>query len=136
MADLFDIISSEPTVEVIPPNKVRPLRLITARSKPSGVVYFFAVRPPDFVASHVNLIAHDIAQALNKLADKPGVIDITMEQSVNPTDTVGQKVIVTVESTSGDSSGDVTLTWSEMFGADGYKKVATTRTQLDAIEGL
>lgn len=136
MAELYTILSTEPTVEVIPPNKVRPLRLVTARSKPSGIVYFFAVRPPDFVASHVNLIAHDIALYMEKLADRPGVIDVTVEQSVNPTDTLSQKVVVTVESTSGDSSGDVTLTWGEAFGADGYKKVAALRAELDKIEGL
>jgi hypothetical protein len=134
--DLYEIVSSEPSVELVPPNRTRPIRVVTARAKKSGVVYFFAVRGVDFAASHIALIAHDLAGYFDVLDAKPGVVGVTVEQSVNPGETVDQKVRVLVESTSGDSTGEVVLKWGDALGPSGYKLVAAERAQLDEVEGL
>lgn len=136
MADLFDILSTEPSVERIGPTKVRDIRIITAVAKPSGVVFSFPVVPADYGASHVNLIAHDTAVAFNTLAAKPGVVAVRVEQNTDAADRFVWIVYVTVESSSGNSEADVRLSWGEAWGAGNYAKITKARQQLDEIEGL
>lgn len=136
MADLYDIISQETVEEYLPGGKVRERREVWAVAKPSGIAFPFRVVPADYSAQHVNLIAHDIAEYLNKLAEHVGVVAVAVEQGVTGSDQIDTTVLVTVQSSSGDGTADVRLSWGEMFGLDGYPKLTRTIAQLDAVEGL
>ncbi len=136
MAELYAIIGSVSTIELIGSGSTRPIRLVTARAEPSGFVYTFRVVKGDFQPSHVNLIAHDIAQALNKDADVPGVVDVSIYQDVDNAGQYVSKATVTVESTSGDSEEDVSMPYGSLFGADFAKRVGAARKNLDEIEEL
>lgn len=136
MAELYTILSQEAVTEFVPPSRTRERHEIWARAEPSGVVFTFRVVPADYAPAHVNLIAHDLAQTANALAARPGVVGVAMIQDINANNIVTTSWRVTVESASGDSSTDVPLTYSQGFGADGYRKVAAARANLDAIEEL
>jgi hypothetical protein len=136
MADLFDIVSQQTVEEYLPGGKVRERREVWAVAKPSGIAFPFRVVPADYSAQHVNLIAHDIAEYLNKLANVPGVVAVTVEQGVTGSNQIDTTVLVTVESSSGDGTNDVRLSWGEMFGLNGYPKLTKAIAQLDAVEGL
>lgn len=136
MAELFTILSQEVVTEFVPPSRTREKHEVWARAEPSGVVFTFRVVPADYAPSHVSLIAHDLAQAMNRLADQPGVTGVVMQQDVNANNQVTLHVVVTVESTSGDSTTDVRLAYGESFDQRGYDKIAKARANLDAIEDL
>lgn len=136
MGDGFTILGTVPTIELVGQNSTRPVRQITARADPSGVSFSFVVVPGDYQPSHVNLIAHDIAAALNKDALVPGVVDINVYQDVNSGGQFVNKAAVTVESTSGNSTVEIQIPYGSIFGASFAKQVAAARATMDEIEGL
>jgi hypothetical protein len=136
VATLYSILGSVSTVELIGGSSTRPVRLITARAEPSGVVFTFRVAPADFVASHVALIAHDIAQRLNIDAAVPGVVDLTVYLDVNQQGQYVYKATATVESSSGDSSADVAVPYNSLWDDRFDTLIERERANLDAIEAL
>lgn len=136
MAALYDILGTEESVERIGPTRVRDIHIITAVAKPSGVVYWFSREQAGMAPADVALTAHDLAVAMNTLADKPGVVGIRWEQNTSAYDLFTTTVVVTVESASGNSSADVRLAYGDAQGPAGYKKVAAQRAALDALEAL
>lgn len=136
MAELFDILGTVSTVELAGAAGTRPVRQITARAKPSGAVFSFIVVPADYQASHVNLIAHDIAARLNLDSDVPGVTDLNVYLDVNSAGQFVYKADVTIESTSGNSSATFTIAYATLW-TDGFAQyVEKARANMDEIEGL
>ncbi len=136
MADPFVILGTVPDVELVPPNKTRPVRVVTARAEPSGVVFFFTVVKGDFVPSHINLIAHDIAVALNRDAAVEGVAGIEIGEEINASLQRYPSATVTVESTSGNSTDEITVPYGHLFDDGFATRVEKARANLDEIEAL
>ena len=136
MADAFQIISVEPTIERLGPTKTRPIRILTAIAKQSGVVYWIKVLNKDFTDSYLTQRNNTVAAEMNTLAAKPGVVAVTVLEDTDGSDRFVQLVDVTVESSSGDSTALVRLSWDESMGSAGYTKIANARKRLDQVEGL
>lgn len=136
MADLYDVIGQETVTEFVPPQTTRQKHQVTAVAKPSGVVFVTRVASADWNANNLGLILHDLAVYMNKLAARPGVVSVDEQQDVNANNQLTNSFLVTVESSSGDGSADVRLTYGEAFGSDGYAKIQAARDKLDAIEEL
>ncbi len=136
MAATFTILSVEPTIERLGPTKTRPIRIVTASANRSGVVYWIKVLPKDFNPAYLNQRNETVAMAMDTLDAKPGVLGVRVLEDTDPSDRFIQVVVVTVESSSGNSTADVTLSWAEALGEAGYVKVAASRKQLDAVEAL
>lgn len=136
MAEGFQVLGVVPDVELVPPNRTRPVRVVTARAIPSDVVFFFTVVKADFSESHIALIAHDIAAALNRDANVPGVAAIEIGESINASLQRFPSATVTVSSTSGNSEDEVTIPYGELFDRRFNERVEEARLNLDAIEGL
>jgi hypothetical protein len=134
--DLYEILGTVPTIELIGTNQTRPVRQVTARAKESQISFSFIVVPKDFVPTHVALYASTIAKALNKDAKVPGVVDINVYQDVNTGGQFVYKASVTVESTTGDSTVEIEIPYGDIFSADFNKAVVAARATLDEIEDL
>lgn len=136
MAEPYAILSTVPDVELIPPNQTRSVRVVTAQADPSGVAFSFTVVAADFAPSHINLIAHDIAAAINKAAAVPGVADIQQTEAVNASLNRFPAWLVTVESTSGNSADEISVPYGVLFDDRFMARVEKARDNLDAIEAL
>lgn len=136
MAATFTILSTTPDVELVPPNRTRPVRVVAARAEPSGVDFFFTVVPADFSASHINLIAKGIAEALNRDALVPGVGAIEIGENINASLQRFPSASVTVTSTSGDLEDEITVPYGELFDDRFVARVEEARAKLDAIAEL
>lgn len=130
----FEIVGTLQTVELFGP-KSRPVHQIFATAEPSGVGFSFVVRPADFVKSHTDLIAHDIAVYLNKDAEEPGVEYLNVYQDVNGAGQFVNKAVVGVSSTSGDSETEIHPAYGALFDDRFAEAVARARAHLDDIEG-
>ena len=130
----YEVISQETVTEFLPPNRTREMQEIWARAAESGVVFTTRVAPADYAPTHVRLILGTLADYANKLADQPGVAGVAMVQDVDSNNMVATSWRVTVESSSGDSTADVRLSYGEGFDDRGYKKIAAMVAKLDAIE--
>jgi len=136
MAETYQIQSITPDVQLVPPNKTMPIKVVTVRAIPSDVVFFFTVVQADFSKSHIELIARDIAAALNRDALVPGVVDIAVTEEINASLQRFPVATVTVESTSGQSDDQITVKYGALFDDRFDKAVAAARAKLDDIESL
>lgn len=136
MADTYEIVSTVPDVELVPPNRTRPVRVVTARAIPSDVVFFFTVVKADFSAQHIGLIAHDIAAALNRDAKVEGVEAIEIGESINASLQRFPSATVTVSSTNGNAEDEISVPYGELFDDRFAARVEKARAKLDAIVEL
>lgn len=136
MADAFQVLGSERQIERLGPARTRPVWIVTCLAKESGVVYWLKVLPTNYNTAYIAQRGGVVAEEMNTLAAKPGVLGVRVLEDTDPSDRLIQVVVVTVESSSGDSTDDVTLSWTEAQGVAGYTKVAATRKHLDAIEAI
>lgn len=136
MADAFQVLSVESQVERLGPTKTRAVKIVTAVAKESGVVFWLKVLPANYTTAYINQRGGVVAEEMNTLAAKPGVVGVRVNEDTDGSDRFIQTVTVTVESSSGDSQDDVHLSWAEAQGAAGYAKVAAARSHLDDIEGI
>jgi hypothetical protein len=138
----YELLSMEPTIQVLSPEIVLDAKRITARALPSGIVFsVFYTAPPVTAPDRIEPDAARIARALaywsdiwNANADVPGVLSIGMSQEVDAAGQLKDQVLVFVASTSGRSTDLVTLGprnfMQPLFG----EAVAASRARMDAIE--
>jgi hypothetical protein len=136
MDEIYKVLATVPDVELVQPNKTRPVRVVSARAIPSDVVFFFTVVKADFAPSHINLIAHDIALALNRDAKVAGVEAIEIGENINASLQRFPSATVTVSSTDGNLEDEITVPYGELFDDRFDKRVAAARANLDAIAEL
>jgi hypothetical protein len=138
----YEVLSSEPTLQVLTPEIVIDATRIIARAVESGVVFAvfvanFQPTAPDRYETQTDRIARALAGEAanwNQNATVPGVISIGMSQEVDAAGQLKDVALVIVQSTSGRSTAQVTVTpgW---FDPQGFAAVVgPVRSQLDAIE--
>jgi hypothetical protein len=109
---------------------------VTAKAKPSGVVFYFRVTPANHTPAHVDASAKSIAQRLNAEVALPEVLGIRVEQDIDASNQVTQSVVGTIQSTSGDSTTEITEPWGSIFNSDFRDAAEAARDALDAVEAL
>lgn len=137
MADNYTVMAVTPVTEFIPPNKSRQVHEVTAQAQPSGVIFFLRYVDAAFNKANVAATVGAVAGALNTDSNVPGVAGITIEQDVAQDGNIVEYGVVTVESTSGNSSTDLRDVQTWLFSLAPFRtKVAAARDKLDAIEAL
>jgi len=136
MADSFDYLGATGSEEIIGGGKTQPIRIVSARAQPSGVMFTLPVALADFEPGPLGIILGTVADALNKDADEPGVDDINVYQDVSPSGQFVNKVAVTVVSTSGNSDETIQVPYGAIFDHRFADAVKAARANMDALEGL
>lgn len=136
MADNFEVLGVVSTVELIGQNQTAPVKLVTARTIPSGFVFSWVNPVAAFNPTEVHSVGTGIAGQLEKFGALPGVVDISMYQDVNAAGQFVNLVSGTVESDSGNSEETVTLATPAGLTDAFSKKVAKARANLNAIEAV
>jgi hypothetical protein len=131
----YTFLSSEPTLVVLSPENVKPGQRMQFRADQSGVVfsltaYGIVLDSPDRVAA----TAGRWAAFWNTAAATPGVEEIEESQDVRPLGALYDTANVAVQSTSGRSTGILTLAQDILHVEYFQQAVAQYRATLDAIE--
>lgn len=130
----WEPLASQTVSEVISPTKIREVEQITARALPSRVVFY--VRLPDILQDPVNTaeIVGLWADWINEVAATPGVVGVTWVQDIDTSDQLEDTIVLTVASSSGTLTADVTVR-DIGPGSSTYKRqVDTARAALNQIE--
>jgi hypothetical protein len=134
MAATYEIVSSMPVVEIMPPNRTRTVTEVAARAKPSGVVFYLRFPPAAYTTANVRRTVAAVAEGLNKDSEVPGVAGIHIEQDTDASNQLVEYGVVTVESTSGNSQGVIRAVQTWLFLDTFDNKVAALRKKLDDLE--
>jgi hypothetical protein len=138
----YTFLVAEPTVQVLSPEIVRDAQRVTAQAVESSVVFslLFAPYPTDPTGKVIwspEAIAFQLADWASKWdtnAAVPGVLGIALSQDVDDTGQLKDVALVTVQSTSGNSTAQLNLYPHDFFPDTFAPRVAATREQLDATE--
>lgn len=136
MADNYDILGQELVVENATPTRTVNRYQVTARAKPSGVVFYFRVTPANHTPAHVDASAKSIASALNREVALPEVLGLRVEQDIDASNQVVQSVVGTIQSASGASTTEITEPWGSIFDARFREAAEAASARLDDIEAL
>ena len=138
----YSFLIAEPTLQVLSPEIVRDAQRVTAQALESSVVYslLFAPYPTD-PNGDVIWTADAIASQLSTWAGNwntnwkvPGVLGIALSQDVDAAGQLKDVALVTVSSTSGNSTTQLNLYPHDFFPDTFAPAVEAARAQLDAVE--
>lgn len=111
MAEFFDVLASEPSLELLSPTETESVVLVTAQAKPSGIVYQARISEAIWNAQGFVSAAADILEGravfMNKLAEMPETRGVSMVQDVNNANRLQDTLIITVQSDSGRLTADL-----------------------------
>jgi hypothetical protein len=138
----YSFLVAEPTVQDLGGDIVRDAQRVTARASASGVVFAleFAPYPTDEQGSVIwtsQLIADQLAYWAGQWDANsaiPGVLGIGLSQAVNPLGQLRDVAIVVVQSSSGQSTTNLTVDERDFQPGHIEALVQTARAQLDAVE--
>lgn len=136
MAADYTVLANQLVTEFLPPNKTRQVHEITAQADPSGIVFYLRFVDAAYTTAIIARDVGAVAGELNKNAKVPGVAGIRIEQDIDANGQIVEYGIVTVESTSGDSSTELRAIQTWIYASTFEAKVAAARDKLDAIEAL
>lgn len=136
MAEDYTIVATNVVTEFLPPNRQRNVHEVTAQAEPSGVIFYLRFQREAFTPANVARTVQQVAAGLNRDAEVPGVVGIRIEQDLDANGQIIEYGIVTIESSSGDSTTERrgVQTWLYLTTFDDV--VAAERAKLDAIEAL
>jgi hypothetical protein len=136
VADNYDPLSSQSVVELISPTETAEREQVTARAKPSGVVYSVRFPPALFTPEAVNDLLSVQADFYNRLAAHPYVVGIAELQDIGVNNEIVDKLLVTISSTNGEfTTQRDDLPWT-LGEPQLYAAIDEVHEQLDAIAGL
>lgn len=130
----YDLISSQPTVEIIGAQDVQDVQEIVARALPSNVVFTLRFLPEAYVPELVASLTSQFAGYFNAAIQIPGVAAVSTYQDVNAADQLEDVMQFVVISTSGKSTFPLVITPLGRNLDLVAEDVAATRKNLDAIE--
>lgn len=136
MATTFEFVNAVPTDQILGGGQTQPVQQVTARAIPSGVQFSTVVAQVDYKPGPLGIILSTIAKAINKANAVPGVADVNLYQDVNNQGQFQNRLDVTVQSTSGNSSAIIHPVYGALFDARFAEAVQAERDLLDSIEAL
>lgn len=136
MADTYDVLYQYPTVEFLGGTKTRDVMAVGYQTKPHGVVFEARIPRNIYSAKEVNSEGIGYSGEIESVFQQPGVADATWAQTANAAGFLIDELVLTVESTSGDSSAQLTVPFSQMAPETLAPKVKALRAELDAAEAL
>ena len=130
-------LTSEDTLYVFSPDDVESAVRNTYQANTSGVVFVVTfVRPELLKAAAFGDVAGSWAWVWDQNAAVPGVTDIAVTQRTKPLGGLEDVAEVAITSTSGRSTGTLTLTQADVMPDTFAEKVRAAVARLDAIEGV
>ncbi len=136
MADSFTVVGAVADVELVGGDQTQDVQQITVQAKPSGVVFPVRVPLASFTAEAVTAAAAPLADALNELADDPGITSVTTLQDVTAAGQLEDRLHVTVVSDNGNLSTTVDVPLRDVLGGGIGAKVEAARANLNAVAEL
>lgn len=137
----FELIASEPDLQVVSGNIVYDAQRVTARANASGVVFSILVvntpQHPDRMIDFADRVRNAVeawAQFWNMNAAVPGVANIGLSQEVDDGGNLRDVANVVIASSSGRSTMQITVLPAQFMPLDFKPVVEVARAQLDALE--
>jgi hypothetical protein len=136
MADSYTINYTYPDLEFLGGTQTQPVVAVGMTTKPSGIQAEFRVPQAGYSASLVAAAALGYADIYETLALQPWVVGVTWSQAPQPSGELADQVTITVASTSGNSTAQLTVLVNDLGPNDQDTKINALHAELDNTEAL
>lgn len=136
MAATYSVLYQYPTVEFLGGTMTRDVMSVGYQTKPHGVVFEVRIPKNDYTAAQVASMGIGYSGEIESVFTHPGVTDATWAQVSNAGGFLIDEIVLTVESSSGNSSATLVVPFAEMAPETLAPKVAALRETLDDAEAL
>jgi hypothetical protein len=136
VAASFSGITSHPVTVILPSGAAATWNEYTATATPSGIVFRFRLAPAISQPAVVEGEATQWADAFNQKSLVSGVQSIATYQTIDAQNQIEDRMTVTVESDSGESTATLDLPQSYLQQSLFNEAVEPVRENLNAIEAL
>lgn len=136
MAAQFKVVAQYPTVEFLGGTQTRDVNAVGAVTIPSGVYFEVRVPATSYGATLVNAALSGPASDYEELATYQNVAGVEWSQGTTTSGYLIDNVTITVQSTSGDSTAQITVPFSDLGPKLHEPQIDALNKQLDAIENL
>jgi hypothetical protein len=136
MATSFTVVTQYPGIDVLGGTQSQDVVFVGITTIPSGTYIEFPVPQSVYAANVVNAAAIGWATIVETVWTEDWVIGVQWTQLVNPSNQLESALIITVGSTSGDSSAQLTVAIDKLGPKLQQGQITALHDQLDAAEGL
>lgn len=136
MADTFQVVTQRPTLIALGGTKTLPGVEVGIVTRPSGIDIEFTVPQKGYSAQIVNAAALGWADIYETLAGLPHVSGVAWGQEQDASGNLVPIATITVESTSGNSEGQLAYKVSDLGPKLHQAQIDALHSQLDAAEAL
>lgn len=136
MADNYDPLSSLTITEIISPTETAEREQITARAKPSGVVFSIRVPPILYDPVAVNDLLTAQADLFNRILAHGHVAGLSEIQDIGVSNEIVDHWLITVVSSNGEFSQQLDIPLPYAGEPQLFAQIDAAAANLDAIAGL
>lgn len=136
MAGTFDVVTQYPGVQTLGGTQTQDVVFVGINTKPSGIYVEFPVLKSVYKPTVVNAAALGWATIAETLAAEDFVAGVQWTQLVTANNQLQAGWIITVESSSGNSSAQITVANSALGPKLDAAAIKTLHEQLNAAEAL
>ena len=136
MAATYTVLYQYPTVEFLGGTQTRDVMAVGYQTSPHNVVFEARIPKADYTAAEVASFGIGYSGEIEDVFTIPGVVDATWAQVANAAGFLIDELVLSVESTSGNSSATLTVSFGQMAKETLAPRVAALREKLDEVEGL
>ena len=136
MAATYTVVTTYPGLDTAGGTQTTDVVFVGITTKPHGTYVEFAIPQKGYAADLVAGAAVGWADIAETLWSLPYVVGVQWSQQVNPSNLLEVAWIITVSSTSGLSSGQITIANNDLGPGLGKTRIANLNEQLDETEAL
>lgn len=134
MAANYTGLTQRPGVQFIGGTQTRNVQLVGITTQPHGVYFEFQVPQTDYSAAVVTQDANGFASIIEALFEIDGIAGIEWTQEPTTSGQLVDHLLITVQSTSGESTALLDEPFSQLTQQNVAGKVGTIVDQLDQAE--
>lgn len=135
MADNYTVVGQRQVTEFLGGSQTRQSIAVGITTKPSNIYLEFRLARADYTAANVAKDANGYAIIVEMAAGIEGVAGMEWIEDPTPAGFLVDSFVITVVSTSGDSTAQFTEPYANFTQGDIAGKVKALRAELDAAEG-
>lgn len=136
MAATYDVVTQYPGVQTLGGSQTRDVIFVGIQTKPSGIYVEFPINKASYKSTSVATAAAAWAKIAEAINAEPFVTDVQWTQIVTAGGQLVNGWVITVESSSGNSAGQLTVANRDLAANYDAAPIAALHKELNAAEGL
>lgn len=136
MADTYNVVTQYPGIDSLGGSQTQEVVFVGITTVPHGTYLEFPIPQAAYSATQVKDYSIGFSETVEAVWNNEWVVGVQWAQQVNPSNQLESVLLITVTSSSGNSSAVLTLPESKWAPSFWNPQIDSLHTELDDSEGL